>query len=313
MADDPYKTLGVKREASADDIRSAYRKLAKKHHPDLNPGNKAAEERFKAVSAANELLSDPEKRARFDRGEIDASGQERPERHFYRGYAEGAQGRRYGSPGAGEPFGAGVPDDLGDILSEFMRGQGGRQGEPIRMRGRDQVYQLSVEFSDAVNGATRRLTLPEGGQELDVTIPPGVEDGQVLRLRGKGGPGMNGGPPGDALIEIGIAAHPFFRRDGNDIHVELPVTLAEAVLGARIEVPTPRGNVTMTIPKHSDTGTRLRLRGRGVAAHAGRPAGDEYVTLRVMIGETDEALETFLRDWGPKHAINPRRQMTEAA
>ena len=313
MAEDPYKTLGVKREASADEIRRAYRKLAKKHHPDLNPGNKAAEDRFKAIASAYDILSDPEKRGRFDRGEIDASGQERPEQHFYRGYAEGAEGRRYrgASPGGAE-FSAEFPEDLGDILGDFFRARGGREGEPIRMRGRDQAYQLTVDFLDAVNGATRRLTMPDG-KELDVTIPPGVEDGQVLRLRGQGGAGVGGGPPGDALIEIRITPHPIFRREGNDIHVDFPVTLKEAVLGARVEVPTPRGSVTMTIPKHSDTGTRLRLRGRGVAAHAGRPAGDEYVTLRVVVGKPDEALEAFLRNWNPEHPDDPRRHMTEAA
>src|SRR5579872_5453312 len=204
MAEDPYRTLGVNREASADEIRRAYRKLAKKNHPDLNPGNKAAEDRFKAIASAYDLLSDPEKRARFDRGEIDASGQERPEQQFYRNYAEGAQGRRYRGAGPGEAeAGAGFPDDLGDILGEFFRARGGREGEPIRMRGRDQAYQLTVDFLDAVNGATRRLTMPDG-KELDVAIPPGIEDGQTLRLRGKGGAGVGGGPPGDALIELSI-------------------------------------------------------------------------------------------------------------
>jgi DnaJ-class molecular chaperone len=312
MAEDPYKTLGVKREASADEIRRAYRKLAKKHHPDLNPGNKAAEDRFKAIASAYDILSDPEKRGRFDRGEIDASGQERPEQQFYRGYAEGAEGRRYRGASPGGGAGAEFPEDLGDILGEFFRARGGREGESIRMRGRDQAYQLTVDFLDAVNGATRRLTMPDG-KELDVTIPPGVDDGQVLRLRGQGGPGAGGGPPGDALIEIRITPHKLFRREGNDIHIELPVTLQEAVLGARIAVPTPRGSVTMTIPKHSDTGTRLRLRGRGVAAHAGRPAGDEYVTLKVFIGKPDEALEEFLREWKPKEPFDPRRDLTEAA
>ena len=315
MAEDPYKTLGVKREASAEDIRAAYRKLAKKNHPDLNPGNKAAEERFKAIASAYDLLSDPDKRTRFDRGEIDATGQERPERQYYRGYAEGAQGRRYqeGGPGAPE-FGGEFPDELGDILGEFFRSRGGAGGggARMRMRGQDVAYRLTVDFLDAVNGATRRLTLPDS-KELDVTIPPGVEDGQTLRLRGQGGAGIGGGEAGDALIEITVSPHPQFRREGNDVHVELPVSLPEAVLGARIEVPTPRGSVTMTIPKHSDAGTRLRLRGRGVAAHGGQPAGDEYVTLKVVIGTFDAALEEFVRNWKPEHPADPRRARTEAA
>jgi DnaJ-class molecular chaperone len=312
MAEDPYKILGVSREASAEDIRRAYRKLAKKNHPDLNPGNKAAEDRFKAIAAAYDLLSDPERRARFDRGEIDATGQERPERHSYRRYAEGAQGRRYAGAEPGAEFGPGFPDDLGDILGEFFRARGGRAGGPIPMRGQDQHYQLTVDFLDAVNGAIRRLTLPDG-RTLEVTIPPGIEDGQSLRLRGQGGAGASGGAAGDALIEVHVTPHKLFRREGNDIHLELPVTLAEAVLGARIEVPTPRGAVTMTIPKHSDTGTRLRLRGRGVAAHGGQPAGDEYVTLKVAIGTPDEELEKFLRGWKPKYPADPRRNLAEAA
>lgn len=302
MADDPYQTLGVARDATQEQIRAAYRTLAKKNHPDLNPGNKAAEERFKAASSANELLSDPEKRARFDRGEIDAAGQERPERHFYRHAAEGRQGARYGAD----------PDvDLGDILSDLF-GRRGQAGAETRMAGRDANYVLTVDFLDAVNGATRRLVLPDG-RGLDVRVPPGIEDGQVLRLKGQGGPGRNGGPAGDALIEIRIADHAFFRREGRDIHVELPVTLPEAVLGGRIQVPTPGGPVSMNVPAHSDTGTKLRLRGKGVPAHGGEPAGDEYVTLKVVLGEPDEALETFLRDWAPKHASYPRRRMMEGA
>lgn len=308
---DPYKALGVARDASAEDIRRAYRKLAKKHHPDLNPGDKAAEDRFKSISAAYELLSDSEKRGRFDRGEIDASGQERPERHFYRGYAEGDQGARYhGGPG----FGGGASfteGDLGDIFGEFF-GARGRGGETIRMRGRDQQFRLTVDFLDTVRGATKRLALPEG-RTLDVTIPPGVQDGQVLRLRGQGGPGVNGGPAGDALIEIEVVPHPFFTRKGNDIHLELPVSVAEAVLGAKITVPTPSGSVTMSVPRHSDTGKQLRLRGRGIAAHGGQPAGDLYVTLKVVIGPVDAEFEEFLKTWSAKHQADPRREMAEQA
>lgn len=300
---DPYETLGVSRTASADEVRRAYRKLAKKHHPDLNPGNKAAEDRFKAIAGAYDLLSDADKRARFDRGEIDATGQERPERNFYRGHAEGAQGARYTASPSEE--------ELGDIFGSFFR-QAGRGGANMRMRGQDQLYQLTVSLIDTITGATRRLTLPDG-RTLDVVIPPGLEDGQTLRLRGQGGPGLNGGPAGDALIEVGVAPHPFFRRDGRDVHLDLPVSLAEAVLGGRITVPTPSGSVAMTVPKGSDTGTRLRLRGRGVAAHGKLPAGDEYVILQVVIGPQDEKLADFLRGWAPDHAFDPRHEMTEEA
>ena len=323
-ARDPYEVLGLKPGATDKEIRAAYRKLAKKHHPDLNPGNTQAEERFKEISAANELLSDADKRARYDRGEIDASGQERPERPFYRQHAEGQQGRRYPPGGAGEGgFGAAFDEtDIGDIFAELFRrgeggtggGAGGRAGPNMRMRGRDHSYTLAVEFLDAVNGATRRLALPDG-KHLDVRVPAGIEDGQVLRLKGQGDPGLNGGAAGDALIELRVIPHPFFRRDGSDIRLEVPVTLAEAVLGGKITVPTPSGNVSVTVPRHSDTGAQLRLRGKGVPAHAGKPAGDAYVTLKLILGEVDPELERFLQDRAAKNgasrpAPNPRRSMT---
>lgn len=304
---DPYKILGVAPNASAEDIRKAYRKLAKRYHPDLNPGDASAEERFKAISAAYELLSDPEKRARYDRGEIDASGQERPERHFYRTYAETGEGARYRHPGGFGAEGGFGPEDLGDILSRFFGG-----GEGLRVRGQDQLYRLTISFLEAVNGTTRTVELPSG-KTLTVRIPPGIETGQVLRLAGQGGPGLHGGPPGDALIEVTVAPHPYFRREGRDIHLELPISLKEAVLGAKVPVPTPSGTVQLTIPKGSDTGTRLRLRGRGVPAHGGQPAGDQYVTLKVVIGPQDSALEAFLQTWQPAGAFDPRRHLTENA
>jgi DnaJ-class molecular chaperone len=302
---DPYTTLGVARDATADQIRRAYRKLAKQHHPDLNPGNSAAEERFKEVSAANELLSDPEKRGKFDRGEIDAAGQERAPEPSYRHYAEAEPGRRYGSAGAAP--GEWSADDLSDLFGDVFD-QDRRASGTAPRRGRDAHYTLSIAFLDAVNGATRRLTLPDGGT-LDVKIPHGSSDGRVLRLRGKGGAGRNGGPDGDALIEIHVEPHRFFTRDGQDLRLELPVTLAEAVLGGPVEVPTPGGPVRMRVPPGSDTGTELRLRGRGVPAHGGQPAGDLYAKLRVVLGKPDAALAAFLRDWKPEHPDNPRQAM----
>ncbi len=307
-ARDPYEILGLKPGASDEEIRGAYRKLAKKHHPDLNPGNKPAEERFKELSAANDLLSDPERRARYDRGEIDASGQERPQRPSWRGHAEGPHGARYRPNGE-----AGLDEqDVGDIFAELFRRGGGGAGATMRMRGGDLQYTLAVDFLDALNGATRRLTLPQG-KHLDVRVPPGIEDGQVMRLKGQGQPGHNGGPAGDALIEIHVTPHPFFHRDGNDVRFDVPVTLAEAVLGGKITVPSPSGNLSVTVPPHSDTGAQLRLRGKGVPAHAGQPAGDAYVTLKVVIGKVDDGLERFLRDRAPDPAGNPRRGMTGGA
>jgi DnaJ-class molecular chaperone len=308
----PYEVLGVKRDASADEIRKAYRKLAKEFHPDLNPGKPAAEARFKAVTAANEILSDPEKRARYDRGEIDESGAERP-RYSYRPHAEGAQGWKY------QPQDEMNVEDLDDLFAMFGRGRGARGarqgGHDFHMPGADRHFTLTIDFALAATGGKQRLALsPE--EWLDVTVPPGIEQGQILRLKGKGAPGFGGGPqgapPGDALIEVLVAPHPFFRRDGDDILVELPVSLAEAVLGARIQVPTVTGPVTMTIPKGSDTGARLRLRGKGIhrRRRGSETSGDQYVTLKVMIGESgDEELAAFLKRWAEKHPSDPRRTM----
>jgi len=313
MADDPYETLGVSRDADQAAIRKAYRDLAKKHHPDLNPGNKAAEAAFKTVSAANELLSDPEKRAAFDRGEIDASGQPRPERAGWRDFAETAAGSRYrpqtGGGTSGHPAGGwgASEEELGDIFSSIF-GEGMGAGRSGPRRGADERYALRIDLLDAVGGATRRLTLPDG-RVLDVKIPAGLEDGQTLRLRGRGAPGRQGGPAGDALIEVSVAPHPFFRREGQDIRLDLPVTLREAVLGGRITVPTPGGPVSMTVPAHSDTGRTLRLRGRGVPAHGELLAGDLFVTLRVVLGEPDPELDAFLAGGKARVQPDPRADM----
>ncbi|HLI20846.1 MAG TPA: DnaJ C-terminal domain-containing protein [Stellaceae bacterium] len=307
-ARNPYEVLGVKKEATADEIRAAYRGLAKKHHPDLNPGNKQAEARFKEIAAAYDLLSDADKRAKFDRGEIDESGNEKPRAYSYQDFAEAAPGAKYRAQ-------EGVaPEDLDDLFSFFGRGgfgqaggfnQGARgEGATIRMRGADRQYALTVDFLDAVNGAKRRLELAPG-KSLDVTIPAGVRDGQVLRLAGQGGPGLGGGPAGDALIGIHIAPHALFKREGDDILLELPVTLGEAVLGGRVTVPTPTGAVTMTVPPHSNTGSVLRLKGKGVAGR-----GDELVTLKVVLPSgADAELDTFLKDWAAKHPYDPRKGM----
>jgi DnaJ-class molecular chaperone len=288
MATDPYTTLGVKKDASQEDIQKAYRKLAKKLHPDLNPGNKKAEEQFKDVAAAYDLLGDADKRARFDRGEIDASGQERPRQRYYRDFADDAS--QYSSDAGFADFG-----DADDILSDIF-GRQGRRGN-FRMRGPDVHYQLELDFLDAINGGKKQITLPDGSM-LDVTIQPGTRKGTVLCLRGKGRPGAGGGPPGDALVEIAVRPHPVFKRKGDDIHVELPLPLRDAVLGGKVTVPTPSGSVTMTVPKWSNSGTVLRLKGRGVPRRDGK-RGDEYVTLKVMLPEKpDPELEKFMAHWG---------------
>jgi DnaJ-class molecular chaperone len=301
VSDDPYAVLGVKREATQDEIRKAYRQLAKKLHPDLNPGDKAAEEKFKQVSVAYDLLGDPEKRARFDRGEIDASGQERPRERYYRDFhGADAEPHVYSSHGGFADF-----MESEDILRDvFGRGGEGR----IRLRGQDALYRLPVEFLEALNGATKRITLPDGGT-LDVVIPPGTRDKQVLRLRAKGGPGLGGGPPGDALVEIDVEPHRFFTRKDDDIHLELPISLPEAVLGAKLDVPTPTGPVRMTVPKGANTGTVLRLRGKG-AARSDKTHGDEYVTLKIVLPQQlDPELEEFARRWQAGQSQNPRQHL----
>lgn len=306
MSEDPYKTLGVARDASQDDIRRAYHKAAKKHHPDLNPGNTKAEERFKAASAANALLSDPDKRGQFDRGEIDAAGTEQARQPSYRDYADGEAGRRYGP--SGPQSGGWSTEDLSSIFGSMFNG-GGRAGGKADRRGADERYSFTTDFLDAVNGATRRLTLPDG-RTLDVKIPTGTSDGQTLRLRGQGGAGAGkDGVKGDALVEIHVRPHGHFKRDGQNIRLELPVSLSEAVLGGSVEVPTPGGSVRMQIPAGSDSGTKLRLRGRGVPMHGDQVAGDLYATLRIVLGKPDAALEAFLRDWKPEHPNAPRREM----
>jgi len=305
LSDDPYKVLGLNRQASQDDIQKAYRKLAKKHHPDLNPGDRSAEEKFKQVSQAYDLLGDEEKRRRFDRGEIDAQGMERPQHRYYREYADAAADHPYASRAGFDDFA-----DSDDIFSQFFTRGGGDRFRNVRMRGGDIRYHLRVDFLDAVRGARRTLTLPDGSP-MDIEIPAGVEDGQVLRVRGKGAPGLNGGEPGDALIEMEIGEHPVFRREGRDIHVDLPISIDEAVLGGKVEVPTPTGNVTMTVPAGASSGRTLRLRGKGVQ---GRNKGDELVHLSVVLPERiDPELEDFMRRWREQHRYDPRRPMKGAA
>jgi DnaJ-class molecular chaperone len=295
LAADPYTVLGVKKDASQDAIQKAYRRLAKKLHPDLNPGDKRAEEQFKEISAAYDLLGDAEKRARFDRGEIDASGAERPQQRYYRDFAEGAT--QYTNDGGFADF-AGTDDILSQIFGE------GRAN--IRMRGSDVHYRLELDFLDAINGGKRQITLPDG-TVLDVNIPAGTRDGQILRLRDKGRPGIRGGKPGDALVEIEVRPHRFFVRKGDDIHVELPISLSEAVLGGKVRAPTPSGAVTMTVPKWSNTGTVLRLKGKGVRRLDGS-RGDEFVTLKVMLPEKpDPELEKFVVHW--RGTYSPRQAM----
>lgn len=300
MANDPYDVLGVKRDASQEEIRKAYRRHAKNLHPDLNPGNKRAEAKFKELNAANDILSDPAKRAKFDRGEIDAQGAEKQTQRYYRDFATADGDNPYRSS-------AGFSDieEDSDIFADLFS-TGGRRA--FRMRGRDVHYRLETEFLDAVNGASKQVSLGDG-KMLEITIPPGTKNGQVLRLRGKGEPGEGGSAAGDALIEIGVRPHRFFVRDGDDIRLDLPISLREAVTGARLHVPTPSGVVVASVPPWSSSGKVLRLRGRGVTRPDGTK-GDQYVTLRIVLPEKpDAALEKFVADWTADKVHNPRETM----
>lgn len=294
---DPYAALGVSRSASADDIRRAYRNLAKELHPDVRPGDKGAEERFKRATAAFNLLSDPVTKGRFDRGEIDADGNERG------AFGGGARPRQNARAHAGAGSGAGGQEfDLGDIFSDlFGPGFGGGRGYSPRMRGRDIRFTLEIDFLDAVNGGKRRIAISEG-RTLDIAIPPGVETGQILRLKNQGGAGMQGGPAGDALVELKVKPHPMFRREGQDIHMDLNISLTEAVEGARVQAPTPGGPVSLTIPPGSNTGKVLRLKGKGVAG-----AGDQFVRLQVVLPEaSDDELKKFVKKWPKRDYVPPR-------
>lgn len=306
---DPYIVLGVPRSASEEEIKRAYRKLAKELHPDLHPNDKKVAERFKEVSAAYHILGDKDLRGKFDRGEIGPDGQPRAPRFEYAGAGDARAG-----PGGFSGFSFNFGGENEDVLREFgdLFGFGGRArrgGRAGPRKGPDQAFQLAVDFLDAALGATRRITLP-GGKSLDVRIPAGIEDGQTIRLRGQGGEHPLGGEPGDALIEVKVNPHPHFRREGRDIHLRLPIALHEAVLGAKVQVPTIHGPVALTVPKGANAGQTLRLKGKGLPAAAGKAAGDQYVALEIALPERPDAeLEAFIRKWAQTHAYDPRRRM----
>ncbi|HEX2884907.1 J domain-containing protein [Vineibacter terrae] len=299
---DPYELLGVSKTASADDIRKAYRRLAKKHHPDLNPGDKAAEAKFKEISAAHDLLSDADKRRRFDAGEIDATGQEVPPRGYWREHATGPGAERYYRTGTSEDFA-----DLGGVFSEMFGARGGF-GRGFAGGG-SLSFTLAVPFLIAARGGRQRVGLPDG-RSLEIDIPEGATDRQTLRLKGQGLPDPNGGPAGDAFVELHIEPHAFFERRDSNIHMELPVTLNEAVLGGKVRVPTIGGAVMLTVPPGSNTGSTLRLKGRGVLDRKSGVRGDQYVKLRVVLpDQPDEALKAFLEGWQAGKAYDPRHDM----
>ena len=319
MARDPYLELGVSRGATADEIRKAFRKLAKQHHPDANPGNKASEERFKSVSAAFDILGDVDKRKKFDAGEIDADGRE-----TMRGGPWGAGGGGAGGPfrqgaggGARADFeGVDLNDILGDIFGRAGGGRGGGAGpgagggfggfgNGFSQKGGDVRARLEIDLEEAILGGKKRIAFSDG-RTIDVTIPKAAQDGQTLRLKGQGSPGRSG--PGDAFIEVSVRPHPVFKREGDSLVMEVPITAYDAVLGGKVEAPTPEGPVTLTVPKGANSGFRLRLKGRGLPDGEGR-RGDLFARLVVTLPDPmDPELEAFAVEWRKSRPYKPRRR-----
>jgi DnaJ-class molecular chaperone len=313
LAQDPYTELGVKRGASADEIRRAFRKLAKQHHPDANPGNAAAEEKFKKVSAAFDILGDADKRAKFDKGEIDADGRETM-RGFGGGFGGAGFGPRGSSPGEGYGRSAQFEDvDISEILGQmFGGGPGGGQrqrggfGFGAPQKGADVRAKLDIDIEDAISGAKKRISFSDG-RTIDVTIPKGAVEGQVLRLKGQGQ--MDRGGPGDALIEIGIKPHPIYRREGDQLVMDLPVSVPDAVLGGKVTAPTPDGPVSLTIPKGANSGQTLRLKGKGLPDAKTGHRGDLMARIMVTLPDVaDDELARFAEAWRRDRPYTPRRK-----
>ncbi len=316
LAQDPYQELGVARSASAEEVRKAFRALAKTLHPDKNPGDKKAEERFKRVSAAFDILGDVDKRKKFDRGEIDADGRETHAGFRGGGSPFGAGGSPFSGAGRtrGGPEGfEGVNFD--DILGEmFGRGGGGPGGAGMggagggrgfASKGPDVKARLEIDLEDAIKGALRRITFGDG-KTLDVQVPKAAMEGQVLRLRGQGHPGRGGGPAGDVLIELAIKPHPIFRREGAHLHMDLAVSVPDAVLGAKVQAQTPDGPVTLTVAKGSNSGGVLRLKGRGGIDIDGK-RGDLFARLIVTLPEVPDAeLVRIAEGWRAERPYAPK-------
>lgn len=319
---DPYQVLGVAKSASEADIKKAFRSLAKKHHPDTHAGDEAAKKRFQEISAAYDVLGDKDKRAKFDAGEIDAAGNPRgfdPRAGGFRANPFGFGGAPGGGAGGEREFHFSWDDRGGaqgfsaeDIFADLMgggRARGGR-GAHRPARGEDFAVAITASFAESVMGGTRRIVLANG-EQIDVKIPAGLKDGQQIRAKGRGGAGRQGGPNGDVLIQVTVAPHPYLTRDGNDLRMDLPVTLKEAVLGAKVPVPTLSGTLNLTIPPNSNSGAVLRLKGKGVPAHGAansEPAGDLYVRLVVALPDPPDAgLRNFVEGW--HSSFDPRARM----
>jgi len=307
---DPYATLGLSRSASESDIKSAYRKLAKELHPDRNRDNPRASERFSAVAQAYDLLSDKDKRAQFDRGEIDGDGNPAMPFNMGGGGFRGGRGAPNGSPRDFGGMGGGEEADLSDLFEGLFgrggRGSGGfgRQAPPPPPRkGANIAYKLAVPFVDAAVRATQRITLSDG-KTIDLALPEGLDDGAQMRLKGKGRPGISG--PGDGIVTIEIQPHPFFVREGDDVRLDVPITIPEAVSGGKVRVPTVDGPVILTVAAGSNSGKVLRLKGKGFTKKGGG-RGDQLITLQITLPEDLADLSERLKDW--QHPGNVRSRL----
>ena len=303
---DPYKILGVSRDAEQKEVKKAYHRLAKALHPDSHPNDAKAAERFKEVSAAYSILGDPETRKKFDTGQINAAGQQQTGAGDYWQAHPRGEGPDQGGFQSFE-FGNGMDDLFSDLFGGFRRTQQKRRRP--REAGANLKLSTTVSFIEAALGATRRLTLPDG-RKLNVRTPAGIENGQQIRLKNQGEPSPTGGPAGDVLIDVAVQPHMLYERRGLDIHIELPVTLQEAVLGAGvINAPTIHGDVSLRIPKRSNTGTQLRLRAKGIKGKKDQ-AGDQYVKLKIMLPEKiDSELESLIERWSKKHNYDVRKSL----
>ncbi len=317
MSVDYYKTLEISREASAEEVRKAYKKMARKYHPDLNPDDEAALKKFNEVQEAYDVLSDSDKREQYDRYGTAFKGGQGPQPGYTYSWKEGS-----GGPGGfsdldlGDLFGGQI--DLGGMFgggggSPFGRQTGARSRRPRAMKGQDHRLEIDVPFHVAAEGGEHRLELRRDGkpERLNIKIPAGVDDGSVIRLAGEGSPGTGGGENGDLLVTIRVAPHPYFKRDGNNILVEVPIKVSEAVLGAKVDVPTLNdGNVLLTVPAGSSSGTKLRLRGKGVPDRKTKVRGDQFVTLKIVVPQKlDSKADQLMRQFADHEKTNPRENL----
>jgi DnaJ-class molecular chaperone len=327
MAEDFYKTLGVSRDASQADIQKAYRKLARKYHPDMNPDDKTAKKKFQEVQAAFDVLNDSKKREMYDRygSSFETAGGPQPG-GWGPGGPAGPGGFPGGAPGGfkfedidlsqfvGERFGQEIPGGLGDIFSQFRRAAGGRQRKQAAQprQGGDLHQEMQIPFATAINGGEVQIAVqrPSGQTDtISVRIPVGIEDGKKIRIRGQGEAGPRGGKPGDILLTIHLAPHPYFQRRGNHLHVKVPITLGEAVMGAKIDIPSPRGTVTLNVPACTSSGTKLRIKGLGVAPRNGTP-GDLLAEMQIVIPkDLSQADREAIQKIDQQYTQSPRKDL----